>query len=288
MEHLKQIHSILQARYKTGKPTMSARLKSQAQKIVNETGADPDYVKPPSGVLFAKGGKISEARAIINNFGQWLRKKGLPVPDMVGTTYQQADDVDKIQIAFDDDRDKLDSLLADIREQYSELRDRSRRALAKLSQEVDFPSCEEFLGDFKFELQWSGVGTNIGGSVLNAVSVETAARIRANQQSTSDLIMEAQGQLVLEASNEMADVIDALLKGKRLRQERLDKLAAKADEINDNNWLNMPELTQLINTLRSLSVDTSEIPTVELRREHASKVEQAKSLAQSTLSALGV
>ena len=118
---------------------------------------------------------------------------------------------------------------------------------------------------------------------MGAVSKETAARIRSTQQTTEDTLKEAHGNLVRDAVNEMADVVDALLKGKRLRQERIDKLSKASEEIHRKNWLQLPELTALVNTLRDLTVDPS-----ELRREHADKVVVAKEEAEKTLAALGV
>lgn len=285
---LKTINSIVEARYKTGKPAMSAKLTQQHQRIILQSGAAGDSVGPPPAKLFAKGGPITNSRNIINDFGLYLRKKGMPIPDKAGWTFQQADQVDEIQSEFDDRRDQLDSLLAHIRVTYQQLKDEGEKRLGQLVDEVKYPDVDEFLDDFEFTLRWSGTSADISTGVLSAVSRETAARIRATQQTTEDTLKEAHGVLVRDAVNEMAEVIDALLKGKRLRQERIDKLAKASEEIRRKNWLRLPELTALVQTLRDLTIDTSEIPTEELRREHARKVDEAKSEAEKTLAALGV
>ena len=289
MQDLNIINSIVEARYKTGKPAMSSKLEQQHQRIVSASGAADDAVGAPPAKLFDKGGPITEARNIINNFGLYIRKKGMPVPDKVGWTFQRVDEVDEIQSAFDEKRDELDRLLLDIRDRYDSLRAEGAERLGRLSIEVDYPPVEEFLSDFEFGLRWSGTSTDISRTnIMGAVSKETAARIRSTQQTTEDTLKEAHGNLVRDAVNEMADVVDALLKGKRLRQERIDKLSKASEEIHRKNWLQLPELTALVNTLRDLTVDTSEIPTVELRREHADKVVVAKEEAEKTLAALGV
>lgn len=289
MQDLNIINSIIEARYKTGKPTMSSKLEKQHERIVVMAGAMDDAVGAPPAKLFAKGGPITEARNIINNFGLYIRKKGMPVPDKVGWTFQKVDEVDGIQSEFDGKRDELDHLLLEIRDRYDSLKHEGEKRLGRLRDEVEYPDVEDFLGDFEFGLRWSGTSTNISETnVLGAVSKETAARIRSTQQTTADTLKEAHGHLVRDAVNEMADVVDALLKGKRLRQERLDKLAKASEEIHRKNWLQLPELTSLVNTLRDLTVDTAEIPTVELRRDHADKVNIAKAEAEQTLAALGV
>tara|TARA_R110000765_G_scaffold381554_1_gene472798 strand:- start:120 stop:989 length:870 start_codon:yes stop_codon:yes gene_type:complete len=289
MQDLNIINSIIEARYKTGKPTMSAKLMEQHQRIIFQNGASGDAVGAPPAKLFAKGGPITDARNIINNFGLFIRDKGMPVPDKVGWTFQKAEDVDDIQSEFDGKRDELDRLLLEIRGRYDTLVAEGGKRLGQLVDEVRYPDVEEFLDDFKFKLRWSGTSTDISKTgVMGAVSSETAARIRATQQTTEDTLKEAHGHLVRDAVNEMADVVEALLKGKRLRQERIDKLAKASEEIHRKNWLQLPELTSLVNTLRDLTIDTSEIPTEELRREHARKVDDAKSEAEKTLAALGV
>ena len=289
MQDLNIINSIIEARYKTGKPAMSQKLEKQHERLIAYSGAREDAVDAPRSKLFAKGGPITKARAIINNFGTYIRKKGMPVPDKVGWTFQKVDEVDSIQEEFDKQRDDLDHLYGEIRDRYDSLKNEGEKRLGTLRDEVQYPAVEDFLREFELGLRWSGTSTNISETnVLGAVSKETAARIRSTQQTTADTLKEAHGHLVRDAVNEMADVVDALLKGKRLRQERLDKLAKASEEIHRKNWLQLPELTSLVNTLRDLTVDTSEIPTVELRREHADKVTIAKAEAEKTLAALGV
>ena len=161
-------------------------------------------------------------------------------------------------------------------------------AVGALSMEMTWPDPEEFISEFTFSLGWSGTATNISTNIMAAVSKETAARLRASQLTSEDSLKEAHAGVAEDAIKEMKGVIDMLVNGQRLKQARLDKLAAASDELRNKNWLRIPEMTDLMNTLRSLAIDKDGIPTKELRRDHAKKVDRAMSKAEETLSALGV
>ena len=288
MQDLNIINSIVEARYRTGKPCMSAKLEATARQIVSRNGASEDAINAPSGKLFAAGGPITKARSIINGFSAYLKKRGMPVPQKAGWTYQRVDQVDEIQAEFDKQRDELDVLLQDIRERYPTLQRQGAMAVGALSMEMTWPDPEEFISEFTFSLGWSGTATNISTNIMAAVSKETAARLRASQLTSEDSLKEAHAGVVEDAIKEMKGVIDMLVNGQRLKQARLDKLAAASDELRNKNWLRIPEMTDLMNTLRNLAIDKDGIPTKELRRDHAKKVDRAMSKAEETLSALGV
>tara|TARA_Y100001937_G_scaffold26125_1_gene37461 strand:+ start:1294 stop:2160 length:867 start_codon:yes stop_codon:yes gene_type:complete len=288
MQDLNIINSIVEARYRTGKPCMSAKLEATARQIVSRNGASEDAINAPSGKLFAAGGPITKARSIINGFSAYLKKRGMPVPQKAGWTYQRVDQVDEIQAEFDSRRDELDVLLQEIRERYPTLQRQGAMAVGALSMEMTWPDPEEFISEFTFSLGWSGTATNISTNIMAAVSKETAARLRASQLTSEDSLKEAHAGVVEDAIKEMKGVIDMLVNGQRLKQARLDKLAAASDELRNKNWLRIPEMTDLMNTLRSLAIDKDGIPTKELRRDHAKKVDRAMSKAEETLSALGV
>ena len=288
MQDLNIINSIVEARYETSKPCMSAKLEATARQIVSRNGASEDAINAPSGKLFAAGGPITKARSIINGFSAYLKKRGRPVPQKAGWTYQRVDQVDEIQAEFDKQRDELDVLLQDIRERYPTLQRQGAMAVGALSMEMTWPDPEEFISEFTFSLGWSGTATNISTNIMAAVSKETAARLRASQITSEDSLKEAHAGVVEDAIKEMKGVIDMLVNGQRLKQARLDKLAAASDELRNKNWLRIPEMTDLMNTLRNLAIDKDGIPTKELRRDHAKKVDKAMSKAEETLSALGV
>lgn len=289
MNQLDTINSIVMARLLTGKPSVSAKLERQHENIVSASGAESDAVRAPSGRLFAKGGLVADAFSIINGMSVILRKKGNAVPDMVGATYLQAEDIDEIQKEFDERNDKLDQLKAQIRQQYASLVAAGQSHLGTLKNEIMYPTVDEFLDDFRFQLKWLGQPQGIEGTVLGAVSRETAARVRAaSQKDAQSMLTEAHGRLVQTAIAEMGDVVTALTTGKRLRQERLDKLSRLADEIESKNWLKLPELHDTVAKLRELHVDASEIPLEDDRKKHAARIEAAREDASKTLASLGL
>jgi len=289
-EHqLNTVNSVVIARLVTAKPSISAKLERQHKAIIANAFADESAVRAPSGRLFAKGGLVSDAFNLINGMSLFLRKKGNPVPDMVGTTYQLADDIDDIQKEFDERRDKLDQLLNTIRSQYDTLVEAGQRKLGNLMHEVEYPNVDEFISEFRFEIKWLGQPSGIQDTVLGAVSRETAARIRAaSKQSADDMLTEAHARLVENAITEMGDVALALTQGQRLRQERLDRLSKLADEIEQKNWLKLPQLHDTVRRLRSLHCQATDLPTEQERKDKAKAIELAKADATKTLAELGL
>lgn len=285
------INSIVVCRLITGKPSTSAKLPEQHADILLRSGAADGAVRAPSARLFARGGAVSEAFATINGMSLYLRKKGNSVPDQPGTTYQLATGIDGIQKEYDERRDALDSQLATIRRDYDELIAAGRSSLGDLDREVAWPPVLDFLSQFRFELRWLGQPSAIGDSTLiGAVSRETAARVRAASQSAAaGMLTEAHGNLLRDACAEMADVIEKLTTGKRLRQERLDRLAEVAAELESKNWLQLPGLAATASQLRELhKVAASDLPTAAERRDHADKVGRAMHDANVTLASLGL
>jgi len=163
------------------------------------------------------------------------------------------------------------------------------QSLGFLRMEVEYPAVEHFLADFRFELRWLGQPAGIDGTVLGAVSRETAARIRATSaQNADNMLTEAHLNLISTAVEEMGDVVAALTEGKRLRQERLDRLAKLSDDLTRKNWLKMPAIADLATKLRSLHVQADELPTEDDRKSHAKQVAAAQQQAAATLAELGL
>lgn len=284
---LKTVNSLVMARFITGKPNLSAKLEKQHERICWANSADRDAVGAPPARLFGKGGPITQAFAIINSMAKVLKEKGMPIHNMKGMTYQKTSDIDTIQSEFDRHRDQLDEEIAKIRFSYEGLVGAGKKRLGNLVNEIEYPPVEEFLSDFTMELKWMAAPVQVGDDVLGAVSTEVAARIRA-ASSEDDMLAASHGRYVEDAVNEMTDIIKALLDGKRLRQERIDKLITSADTLQQKNWLNLPQLTDLANTLRDLHVDTDVIPDSGSRTTYAARIEDAKKSAEKILADLGI
>jgi len=287
---LTTLNSILMVRLVTGKPKLSATLETTHKKIAYANGADEKFVRAPSAKLFVtKGNAIGEVNNLINGMSIFLKKKGMSVPDFDGTTYQQATDADDIQAEFDTRRDAIDGLLAEIRRDYDSYVSEALKHINGFRSEVEWPTVDEFIGGYKFDLKWLGQPQSIEGTVLAKVSSETAARVRASsEQSVNQMLLEAHGGCISAAIAEMGEAITALTKGQRLRQERFDRLESCAEELRNKNWLNLPELDAVIDLLKPCIIQADTLPEPYQRREHAKRIAEAKAAAEKTLTDLGL
>ena len=290
MHNLTSINSVIMVRLLTGKPRLSATLESTQRAIVLAKGADKEFVRAPSAKLFkTKDNAIAEINNTINGMGVYLKKMGMSVPDFEGTTYQQAVNADDIQREFDTRRDKIDALLNEVYTNYDHYVAEGQKHINGFRDEVQWPTADEFINGYKFDLKWLGQPQSIENSVLSAVSNETAARVRANsQQAVSQMLLEAHGETIENAINEMGKTIRALTEGSRLHASRFTHLESCVDDLRKKNWLNLPELDSIIDALKPCIVDADTLPENHQRIEHAKKLEAAKRTAENTLTALGL
>jgi len=290
MNNLTSINSILMVRLITGKPKLSATLERTHKQIAYANGADESFVRAPSAKLFeTKNNAIGQVNNLINGMGLYLKKRGMSVPDFDGTTYQQAINADEIQLEFDKRKDQIDGLLREVHENYQSYVNEGHKHISGFRDEVQWPTADEFVNGYKFELKWLGQPQSIENSVLSAVSSETAARVRASsEQAVSQMLLEAHGGTIEAAIREMGDTIEALTKGSRLRQERFDRLETCMDDLRNKNWLNLPELDSIIDALKPCIVGADTLPENHQRRDHAKKLAEAKRTAEKTLTDLGL
>lgn len=290
MHNLTTINSVIMVRLITGKPKLSATLEATHKQIAFAKGADKDFVRAPSAKLFkTKDNAIAEINNTINGMGVYLKKKGMSVPDFEGTTYQQAINADEIQREFDERRDKIDALLKEVYDNYQSFVNEGYKHINGFRDEVQWPTADEFVSGYKFELKWLGQPQSIEGSVLSAVSNETAARVRASsEKAVSQMLLEAHGETIENAINEMGKTIEALTKGSRLHGSRFTHLESCVNDLRQKNWLKLPELDAVIDALKPCIVEADTIPNSYQRLEHAKKLEAAKRTAENTLTALGL
>ena len=78
-------------------------------------------------------------------------------------------------------------------------------------------------------------------------------------------------------------------KGKRLRQNNFDNIATAIDNVSSYNWLELPELTDLVRSIKSSigDVDGPSLPRDE-RNKVADKLKDAQAVALDTLADLGI
>lgn len=295
---MKELNSILIAKVSTSKPTLTRSLPKQLTDICRRAGVDEKEVKAPSTAI-VKSDLVQESFKLINGMTPFLRKgkegvtgeklkKGLAVEDIVGASYVKAADVEAIQKEFDARRSNLDRLIESIGNQYGDLiRERLAR-LGGLRFEIEIPSCEEFLADFGFGIEFRSLGVGVSNDVLDQVSGEVAARLRANNAKVQDEFRAAHAQPIRTCISELTETIGQLVDGKRLRQERLDKVVAAAADMREQNWLGLPDLSGLATKLEGLAAKKEDLPTAADREAHADKAKAVKAEAESVLAGFGI
>jgi hypothetical protein len=290
MQQLTSVNSIVMARLITGKPKLSTPLEKTHKQIVWAKGANEESVRAPSAKLFrTKDNAIAEINNLINGMAVYLKKKGMAVPNFDGTTYQQATNADEIQTEFDKRRDQIDGLLKQVYDHYDSFVAEGRKNVSGFHDEVEWPTADEFVSGYKFDLKWLGQPQSIDNSVLSAVSNETAARVRASsQQAVSQMLLEAHGETIEEAITEMGKTIEILTSGKRLHSSRFTHLESCINNLKQKNWLKLPEFDSIIDALKPCIVDPDALPDNSQRIDHAEKIKAAKATAEKTLTALGL
>jgi hypothetical protein len=295
---MKELNSILIAKVSTSKPTLTRSLPKQLTDICRRAGVDEKEVKAPSTAI-VKSDLVKESFKLINGMTPFLRKgkegvtgeklkKGLAVEDIVGASYVKAADVEAIQKEFDARRSNLDRLIESIGNQYGDLiRERLAR-LGGLRFEIEIPSCEEFLADFGFGIEFRSLGVGVSNDVLDQVSGEVAARLRANNAKVQDEFRAAHAQPIRTCISELTETIGQLVDGKRLRQERLDKVVAAAADMREQNWLGLPDLSGLATKLEGLAAKKEDLPDAAAREAHADKAKAVKAEAENVLAGFGI
>jgi len=290
------LNSVLIADVTTEKPAMSRALPEQHRLICERTGVNPKDVEAPKTKLL-KCAEVTEAFAIINGMTPFLRagREGLTGVVLTesmasggGATYIKASDIPAIQQEFDARQARLATLLKTIRENFTSLIEARLATLHSLAAEIIVPTVDEFMGRFVFEMTLRSLPASIDESIIGQATEETAARIRASNAKVQDEFRQAHAQPVASCIAELANTIDQLTKGKRLRQERLDKLASAAASMREQNWLGLPDLSALATKLEGLAINRDALPDKAAREGHATKVATVKGEAESLLSAFGI
>ena len=86
----------------------------------------------------------------------------------------------------------------------------------------------------------------------------------------------------------LTGAIDHLATGKRLRSERFKALQDQIGRLDDMNWLDLPELKQLTNTLRPCVIDTDQLDDSTDKHKAVSTLSEAQRIAEQTLKDLGI
>jgi hypothetical protein len=285
------INSLVLCKLASSGAGTSVKHKDASAKLARSSGASKRAARVYTTLVERKGTPVGKAAALVQTCQKTIRKLALPCPSIAGASYVRAIHVDDVQRIVDDAAAKLAEIRRDIVTEWPQLVANGAADLGDLARTVEWPSATEFANEFTISVMWLGQPAPISGTVLEAVSTETAARVRASSEAAvrRDLL-EAHGHPVRELIGSLVETVEQIRHGKRLRSERLDGIRQWADEIASKNWLALPELDSLVESLRG-SVDGLHDAAALTRTERlgvADAVEQARLKAAETLASLGL
>jgi hypothetical protein len=289
--NLNQINSLVLVKLSSTAPSTSVLHKSATAKLVNANGITKKAARVHATIVERKGSAVGRAASLVTSTQAAIRKYALPCPSIEGASYVQAKDVDSVQQIFDDAVAKLVTIRQDIVAEWPHLVAAARLTLGPLAYEVEWPTAEEFANRFTISLTWLGQPAPIAGTLLESVTAETAARVRASsEQAVRSDLLAAHGYPVRDLIANLAESVDQVRNGKRIRQERFDNIRAAADDIAAKNWLALPELDKLVASLRESVEDVTDAASLTKgqRDAAADRIAEAHRKAEQTLADLGI
>ncbi len=291
MQPLTQINSLVLCKLSSTSPTTSRRHAKATAALQRQTGANKKSARVNTTLVERRGTPVGRAAALVQDTQRKIRALALQCYLIKGASYVQAKDVDVIQHIVDDAIAKLADIRKDIVAEWPSLVADAAASLGDLAEGTEWPTAEEFAGQFTLSLTWLGQPAPVSGTVLEAVSSETAARVRASSENSArKALLEAHGAPVRDLIGELAETVHQIQNGERLRSERFDRIRAAADEIASKNWLQLPELDTLVDSLRQsvVGIDDAAALSKTQRLDAADSVEAARRKAAETLASLGL
>jgi hypothetical protein len=291
------INSLVLVKFSSTAPSTSVLHKGATANVCSTNGAKKKTARVRVTTIERRGTSIGKAAALVNQLSLAIRKVALPCPTIEGASYLQARDVDHVQRIFDDGIAKLSDIRREICAEWPELVSAARISLGALAYEIEWPTASDFARRFDINLTWMGQPAAIAGTVLEGVSDEVAARVRASSEaSVKASLMEAHGSPIRDLLTELIGTpavmgtIEQLSTGKRIRRERFDNIREHAARIRQLNWLELPELDALVAALESSvdGIDGDCELTKSTMDSTVSKIKAAKVTAENTLAALGI
>lgn len=291
------INSLVLVKFSSTAPSTSVLHKGATANVCATNGAQKKTARVRVTTIERRGTSIGKAAALVNQLSLAIRKVALPCPTIEGASYLQARDVDHVQRIFDDGIAKLADIRREICAEWPELVSAARISLGALAYEIEWPTASDFASRFDISLTWMGQPAAITGTVLEGVSNEVAARVRASSEaSVKASLMEAHGTPIRDLLTELIGTpavmgtIEQLSNGKRIRRERFDNIREHAARIRQLNWLELPELDTLVAALESSvdGIDGDCELTKSTMDATVSKIKAAKVTAENTLAALGI
>jgi len=285
--NLKVAQSLVLCHYATTAPATTALNRSASARAITSAGAEKDAARLYNTILAAKGTAVGKAISLQQRTGVAVRRFGMLC--QTGGFYLRVKDVGEVQNVFDDAMVELDTIREDILATYPDLLNIIKGRLAGFANEVNIPSATEVASKFTMRLSVINRPVSVNEAVLTGLTEEVANRVRADsQRQIEEDFRTSHAGPVRDLKKVIEDFTDAMRNADRLHLTQFDKLRDEAKRVKNLNFLDLPEIDEVVRLAADAAALPIGIPTKDERAVIAAKADKAISKADETLAALGL
>ena len=285
--NLKVAQSLVLCHYATTAPATTALNRSASARAITSAGAEKDAARLYNTILAAKGTAVGKAISLQQRTGVAVRRFGMLC--QTGGFYLRVKDVGEVQNVFDDAMVELDTIREDILATYPNLLNIIKGRLAGFANEVNIPSATEVASKFTMRLSVINRPVSVNEAVLTGLTEEVANRVRADsQRQIEEDFRTSHAGPVRDLKKVIEDFTDAMRNADRLHLTQFDKLRDEAKRVKNLNFLDLPEIDEVVRLAADAAALPIGIPTKDERAVIAAKADKAISKADETLAALGL
>ena len=285
--NLKVAQSLVLCHYATTAPATTALNRSASARAITSAGAEKDAARLYNTILAAKGTAVGTAISLQQRTGVAVRRFGMLC--QTGGFYLRVKDVGEVQNVFDDAMVELDTIREDILATYPDLLNIIKGRLAGFANEVNIPSATEVASKFTMRLSVINRPVSVNEAVLTGLTEEVANRVRADsQRQIEEDFRTSHAGPVRDLKKVIEDFTDAMRNADRLHLTQFDKLRDEAKRVKNLNFLDLPEIDEVVRLAADAAALPIGIPTKDERAVIAAKADKAISKADETLAALGL
>lgn len=285
--NLKVAQSLVLCHYATTAPATTALNRSASARAITSAGAEKDAARLYNTILAAKGTAVGKAISLQQRTGVAVRRFGMLC--QTGGFYLRVKDVGDVQNVFDDALVELDTIREDILATYPDLLHIITSRLAGFASEVVIPTATEVASKFTMRLSVINRPVCVNEAVLTGLTEEVANRVRADsQRQIEEDFRTSHAGPVRDLKKVIEDFTDAMRNADRLHLTQFDKLRDEARRVKNLNFLDLPEIDEVVKLAADAAAAPIGIPTKDERALIAAKADKAISKADETLAALGL
>ena len=284
---LKAFQSIVLCHFSTTAPATNALNRSASARAVSAAGADRNAARVYNTILTARGTAVGRAISLQQQTGVTIRRCGSLCP--TGGIYLRIKDVTEVQNIFDDAQAELDTIREDILATYPDLLAALNMRLGSFATEVQIPTATEVASKFTMSLTVINQPVAVDGAVLIGLTEEVANRVRADsQRQVTEMLRASHAGPINDLKAVIAEFSDRLRNADRLHLSQFDKLRDEARRVQKLNFLELPEIEEVVLAIADVARIPHESLTQDERVRIAQKAEAASVKADETLAALGL